>query len=186
MAIVVPLPRCDSLLDDVATRLGIDRPVGMPAHVTLLYPFVDAAQLVAGMAAKAQQALSHVEPFACKFSTFGRFTFPTPTALYLQPTPIEPFKAMIAALERAFGLRSYGGQHEQVIPHMTPVEGDDVDLWGRTESAVRRSLPVSETIRTFSIYRQTDSGWQEAFTLPLGTPGDEVAPYLKRLSPKPF
>jgi 2'-5' RNA ligase len=175
-AIIVALPRCDLLVSAVAAELEIHRPPGMPAHVTLLYPFVDESTLVAGMAAQAQRALSHIAPFECEFASFGRFIDPIPTALHLVPNPADPFRGMIAALERTFALRAYGGQFGEVIPHVTLVESPDPALWARTESRVGESLPLSETISTFSIYRETHSGWHEAFTMPLGRSPDVGLP----------
>lgn len=117
---------------------------------------------------------SHIAPFECEFASFGRFIDPIPTALYLEPHPADPFRAMIAALERTFALRAYGGQFEEVIPHITLVESPDLALWARTESRVGESFPLSETISTFSIYRETHSGWHEAFTKPLRRSPDDV------------
>jgi hypothetical protein len=75
---------------------------------------------------------------------------------------------MIAALERTFALRAFGGQFEDVIPHMTLVDSPDLALWARTESRVGESLPLSETISTFSIYRETHSGWPKPSRSRLG------------------
>jgi hypothetical protein len=61
-AIVVPVESAELLLSAAATAFGFDRPPGVPAHVTLLYPFVDAGRLVVGHAHEAQRA----------FQTFNR------------------------------------------------------------------------------------------------------------------
>ena len=167
-AIVVPVEGADLLLAAAATAFGFDRPPGVPAHVTLLYPFVDAERLVVGHAHEAQRALSDVQPFDCSFSSIGRFDDP-PVAIYLEPKPVEQFSAMIEALIAAFPkFPPYGGAVEEVVPHLTIVETADRDSWAEVEAWVKPQLPVRTSVQAFSIYVQTDTGWVERFKLPLG------------------
>ena len=123
-AIVVPVEGAEPLLSAAATAFGFDRPPGVPAHVTLLYPFVDAERLVVGHALEAQRAVSNVEPFECAFASIARFD--DPPAIYLEPKPVEQFSAMIEALIAAFpNFPPYGGTVGEVIPHLTVVETAD-------------------------------------------------------------
>ena len=167
-AIVVPVESAELLLSAAATAFGFDRPPGVPAHVTLLYPFVDAERLVVGHAHEAQRALSDVQPFECSFSSIGRFDDP-PVAIYLEPKPVEQFSAMVEALIAAFPkFPPYGGAVEAVVPHLTIVETADRHLWTEVEEWVKPQLPVGTFVQEFSIYAQTDTGWVERFKLPLG------------------
>jgi 2'-5' RNA ligase len=166
-AIVVPVEGAELLLSAAATALGFDRPPGMPAHVTLLYPLVDAERLVVGHAHEAQRALADVHPFECSFSSIGRFDDP-PVAIYLEPKPVEQFSAMIEALIAAFpNFPPYGGAADEVVPHLTIVETADRNLWAEVEEWVKPQLPVRTSVQGFSIYMQTDTGWVERFKLPL-------------------
>ena len=167
-AIVVPVERAERLLSAAATAVGFDRPPGMPAHLTLLYPFVDAEGLVVGHAHEAQRALSTVQPFDCSFSSIGRFDDP-PVAIYLEPDPAEQFTAMVEALMTAFPeFPPYGGAVDEVVPHLTLVETADTNVWKAAEALVTPKLPIHASVQRFSIYKQTIAGWTEAFTLPLG------------------
>ena len=120
-AIVVPVEGAELLLAAAARAFGFDRPPGVPAHVTLLYPFVDAERLVVGHALEAQRAVSNVEPFECSFASIARFDDP-PVAIYLEPKPVEQFGALTAAFPK---FPPYGGTVGQVIPHLTVVETAD-------------------------------------------------------------
>jgi len=167
-AIVVPVEGAELLLSAAARAFGFDRPPGVPAHVTLLYPFVDAERLVVGHAHEAQRALSDVQPFECSFSSIGCFDDP-PVAIYLEPKPVEQFSAMIEALIAAFPkFPPYAGAVEEVVPHLTIVETADRNLWAEVEEWVKPQLPVRTSVQGFSIYVQTDTGWVERFKLPLG------------------
>ena len=167
-AIVVPVEGAELLLSGAAAAFGFDRPPGMPAHVTLLYPFVDAERLSVGHAHQAQRALSNVQPFGCSFSSIGRFDDP-PVAIFLEPKPVEQFSAMVEALVAAFPeFPPYGGTVEEVIPHLTLVETADRNLWAEVEEWVRPQLPVRTSVQGFSIYVRTETGWVERFQLSLG------------------
>lgn len=167
-AILVPVEDAELLLSAAAKAFGFDRPPGVPAHVTLLYPFVEAEHLVLGHAQEAQRALSDVQPFECSFASIGRFDDP-PVAIYLEPKPVERFSSMIEALTATFPtFPPYAGTVEEVIPHLTVVETADRTLWAEVEEWLEPQLPVRITVQGFSIYVQTDKGWVERFTLPLG------------------
>ena len=171
-AIIVPVEGAELLLSAAATVFGFDRLTGVPAHVTLLYPFVEAERLVVCHALEAQRALSDVQPFECSFASIGRFDDP-PVAIYLEPKPVEQFSAMIEALTAAFPkFPPYGGTVEEVITHLTVVETADRTLWAEVEEWIGSQLPVRTSVQRFSIYVQTDTGWVERFKLPLG----EVTP----------
>lgn len=168
-AIIVPVEGAELLLAAAATVFGFDRPPGVPAHVTLLYPFVDAERLLVGHAHEAQRALSDVQPFECSFSSIGRFDDP-PVAIYLEPKPVEQFSAMIEALIAAFPkFPPHGGAVEEVVPHLTIVESADRNLGAEVEEWVKPHLPVRTSVQGFSIYTQTDTGWVERFKLPLSS-----------------
>jgi hypothetical protein len=167
-AIVIPVEGAEPLLSAAAAEVGFERPSGMPAHVTLLYPFVDAQGLVVDHAREAQRALSIVHPFDCSFSSIGRFDDP-PVAIYLEPDPAGQFTAMIVALMSAFPeFPPYGGAIDEVVPHLTLVETADRAVWRAAEAWVTPELPIGTPVQRFSIYKQTTAGWNEAFTLPLG------------------
>ena len=59
---------------------------GMPAHVTLIYPFAEDSDLVTGQVSELRELLSAFPAFDVRFATFGRFDGPPPV-LYLEPAP---------------------------------------------------------------------------------------------------
>ena len=76
---------------------------------------------------------------------------------------------MIEALTATFPtFPPYGGTVEEVIPHLTVVETADRTLWAEVEEWMEPQLPVRTSVKGFSIYAQTDTGWVERFKLPLG------------------
>jgi 2'-5' RNA ligase len=145
---------------------------GMPAHVTLVYPFrawneIDAA---------AEEALAHLfgraHPIELTFRATRRF----PQVIWLAPEPPEPVVALVRALTLAFpDCLPYGGAHAETVPHMTcahfPVEAGEVDML-RIErqmlAAARPHLPIRARVETASLFRRESGRWREAKSFRLG------------------
>ena len=98
----------------------------MPAHVTLIYPFVDDSQLVARQVRELEAVLSTFSQFDVRFATFGRFDG-APSVLYLEPDPAQPFVDMIEAIAEQF-------------PDTLPSAASSTP-WFRTSPSQRRPTP---------------------------------------------
>lgn len=62
---------------------------GFPAHVTVLYPFLDESRLTASTDAELRELFAAQAPFTLTFSEFRRY----PGVLYLPPAPDTPVRA---------------------------------------------------------------------------------------------
>ena len=166
-AIVVPFTLPDALegirLDHVSNaRLGV------PAHVTLLFPFVSAAALEPADLQRAATVVGAATPFEVEFREAMSFD-PGATeegVVWLAPKPPDPFIALTNALARAFpGYLPYGGLHDEVIPHLT-LANVDVDVPALVGAATA-SLPFSATIVTAVLLVEDDAGrWRIERELP--------------------
>jgi 2'-5' RNA ligase len=91
---------------------------GLPAHVTLLFPFPEPD---ADVVAATRETLAGVEAFDVVFREVRRF----PNVPYLVPEPAEPFVALTGALVTRFpAWQPYGGKFDDVIPHLTIADAD--------------------------------------------------------------
>jgi hypothetical protein len=98
-ALIVAVPDLERAVAEHRRRLDVAASWGVPAHVTVLYPFVppDAidAELIAGLG----EALASVEPFDCEFSRsqwFGE------DVVWLAPDPDQPFRALTTQCGNGF------------------------------------------------------------------------------------
>ena len=69
-AVVVRLP-IPSALEHIRRRHDPVAGVGIPAHVTILYPFVDPAELVGGVRRQLATIAARHEPFRVRFERVG-------------------------------------------------------------------------------------------------------------------
>jgi 2'-5' RNA ligase len=93
-------------------------PSGLPAHVTLLFPFPEPDSEVVEAT---RETLADVAVFDVVFREVRRF----PNVAYLVPEPAERFVALTGALvERFPAWQPYGGKFDDVIPHLTIADGD--------------------------------------------------------------
>jgi 2'-5' RNA ligase len=165
-AVLVHVPEAEPVVGDWRLRHTYDAPLGIPAHVTLLFPFVPGHDLDTEVEERLARMLSAAGPFDVTFAQTGRF----PDVLYLQPEPPEPFSALTAAIAAEWPEHPpYEGVHEAVIPHLTVAEGDDEELFRRIKEEVEPQLPVHSHVGEAQLYAEDEAGrWHERSRLPLG------------------
>lgn len=142
-------------------------PVGVPAHVTVLYPFLAPDDIDDDVVAELRLLLTRCEPFAFRLSRAGRF----PGVLYLVPEPAEPFVAMTDAIAHRWPeAPPYGGTHASVIPHLTVAHLDDSERLDEIERVILPALPIETAATSAYLMVQGDDGrWWVRARLALGS-----------------
>jgi 2'-5' RNA ligase len=166
-AIVVAIPELAPVIDVIRcvhTTAGAD---GIPAHVTLLYPFLDSDLVTPALVERAAAAIDRFAPFDVSLADF-RYFDGSPSILYLAPAPAQPFVEMTAALAAAFPeYPPYGGVHSEVIPHVTVAEGDREQLRA-FERELAPGLPIDARVDEARLFqRDAADRWQPRERLPL-------------------
>jgi hypothetical protein len=158
--IVIPFERAEAAVSRWRRAYTTDGAEGMPAHVTLIYPFVDDAQLVAGDVSQLRAVLSVFSPFDVCFATFGRFAGPSPV-LYLEPDPAGPFAEIIDAIAERFPEHPpFGGEFDTVVPHLTVVETDNMEVLRDAEQDVTQHLPIAtRATEVHLMEHRGEDGW---------------------------
>ncbi|MDM0037929.1 2'-5' RNA ligase family protein [Variovorax sp. J22G21] len=120
-AFAVRVPSAELLVGDLRQRFDATAKQGVPAHITLLVPFMDPQQITPAVLDRAQRALARVTAFRFSLEEVARF----PETTYLAPEPPAPFVAMTMALVDAFpDFQPYEGAHQGIVPHLTVAHGD--------------------------------------------------------------
>ena len=140
-------------------------PFGVPAHVTLLFPFLLSAELTPAVRRRIARVTHDIRPFDVSFERTGRF----PGVVWLAPEPAEPFIALTELLAAAFpDYPPYGGAHDEIVPHLTlglAAEG----VLGRLARSVRACPPFRERIRAIEVIAESGTDrWHRRWRIPLG------------------
>jgi 2'-5' RNA ligase len=142
--LVIPVQAADALLAAVGTRYPGTVREGVPAHVSLLYPFVAAAELderVSGALGElvAEQAPMPVQLAEC----YHREGF-----VALRPDPIDGLRELISKTHRRWpDVVPYEGAYRDVEPHVTVALRCSEETAVTIEREVTARLPLSAELR---------------------------------------
>lgn len=144
---------------DTAARTGI------PAHVTILYPFLPASDLTNDHRSTLAAFGRGVEPFEITFRRVGRF----PTVIYLAPEPAAPISALTEVIVAGYpGYPPYGGVFDESIPHLTVTEAEEAPLDSIAAEA-ERWLPFTYHVAALEVLVESPAGrWRRHWRIPLG------------------
>jgi len=142
-AVLVPVPEAERVVSRHRARLDAAAALGVPAHVTVLFPFVPPSEITAGPLESLAAAVGSVGAFDCEFGGTAWFGS---DVLWLAPRPDEPFRTLTRVVTAAFpGYRPYGGAFDDAVPHLTVGDrpsGGAADLRA-AEADVLPLLPVA-------------------------------------------
>ena len=166
-AIVVTVLEAERIVGRWRRKLTENGANGMPAHVTLISPFSDTAEMTAERIDEARTVVAEFDAFDCRFSGIAHFET-KPRLLYLQPQPDHVFRALIEALSKRFPEHPpYGGVHPDVIPHLTAAESDDHDRLRAVERELEALLPIEARLTEAVLMELQEVGWRRHSAVPL-------------------
>jgi 2'-5' RNA ligase len=163
-ALVVVVPEAEPLVSEWRAQHDWSAQRGVPAHITILYPFVPTEKVDDELLGQLRELFRAEAAFAFELARVARF----PEVAWLAPEPSEPFKALIELVAARFpDYPPYEGAHDEVIPHLTVAEGG-IELQDRVEAAVSGHLPIRAQADHVAFLFEDDQGlWHEAHRLPL-------------------
>lgn len=135
----------DDVVDAWRRRLDPAQVRGIPAHVTVLFPFVHPTDLSTDILNVLKKYFSGVSAFNVTFDSMAWFD---DRVVYLQPKPIRQFRMMTKQLRRVFPLcLPYGGKYAEPIPHLTLGDGAPLESLLEAERAVCGNLPIETQVK---------------------------------------
>lgn len=158
-ALVVTVPEAEPLVSEWRAQHDWSAQRGVPAHITILYPFVPTEKVDEGLLTRLGELFAAEPAISFELAHLARF----PEVAWLAPEPSEPFKALIELVAARFpDYPPYEGAHDVVIPHLTVAEGG-VELQDRVEAAVSGHLPIRAHAGDVAFLFEDDEGlWHEA------------------------
>jgi len=154
-ALIVPVPEAESKVGELRLAHDSSAALGVPAHITILFPFFDADDVDE---AELADLISRFPAFDFELDRVEHFPDGT---TWLRPAPSLPFVDLTAAVWQRWPERPpYEGLHDEVIPHLTISE---------TPIDVQLELPIVARAREVTLIEEDEpSGhWTARLHLPL-------------------
>jgi 2'-5' RNA ligase len=163
-ALVVTVPEAEPLVSDWRAEYDWSAQRGVPAHITILYPFAPTEKVDESLLDQLRELFAAEAPISFELARVARF----PEVAWLAPEPSKPFSALVELVAARFpGYPPYEGAHDEIIPHLTVAEGGP-ELQDRVEAAIAEHLPISAHASHVAFLFEGDDGlWREAHRFPL-------------------
>ena len=168
-ALVVPVPEAELLVKPFRDRHDPSGALGVPAHITLLYPFKPPDEIDELVLAQLRDSFASFAPIAFALQSIRRF----PDVLYLAPDPAEPFCALIRAITEWYPeTPPYGGKWSDIVPHLSIASVVDQQALERIADdfarASRSALPINATANEVCLLEKRAGNWRVRAALELG------------------
>lgn len=166
-AVLLCVPEADALVGPWHEKGDPSAAAGVPAHVTLLYPFLDSEQVDAGVLAELTWFFAGVDAFAVTFADVADVQ--DSGLVYLDPQGHELDELAAALARRWPECPPYGGAVDAPHAHLTVVHTPDEALRRQAAQTVRPELPLTATGHRAALWVCEQSNrWREAHVFELG------------------
>jgi 2'-5' RNA ligase len=137
-AIVLPTPDAEPIVGAWRARHDPSAARGVPAHITLLYPFAPAAAAESELDGL-REICGSIGAFTITLTEVRRF----PSTAYLHPEPFDELVRITALLTGRWpAYQPYGGAFATVVPHLTFADRASQDVIEQASGAVAARLPI--------------------------------------------
>jgi len=172
-ALLVIVPAAEAAVGEHRAALDNAAAKGVPAHITVLYPFVLADLIDEAVLAAVRETVSSVPRFDAELVRVAWFD---EAVVYAEPSPGERFRALTAALWRRFpDCPPYGGVFADVVPHLTIGHDAAREVLAAAGADVERQLPIRFGVESVRLMAGTNApgSWRTLAEFPLASMGAE-------------
>ncbi|MFP3988305.1 2'-5' RNA ligase family protein [Streptomyces sp. E11-3] len=162
--LIVRVPEAEHVVQAWRERLDPSARAGVPAHVTVLFPFLDDSHIDSDTCGAIGEVIGRHRSFEARFEHCGRF----PGILYLAPEPDTPFRRLTEAIvDRWPEAPPFEGKFDDAVPHLTIVQGQDDAVLEEVEADLRSRLPIIARVTSVDLMVHDGTRWQQraSFTL---------------------
>jgi 2'-5' RNA ligase len=169
-ALVMLVPEAEILVKPFRDRYDPSAAVGVPAHITLLYPFKPPDEVSSVVLNNLRHGFARFAPFRFSLGPIRRFPA---EVLYLAPEPHEPFRQLTLAIWGWYPeTPPYGGKWPDIVPHLSVASlADEQKLDRITDEFAQAShgmLPISATAAEVALMDNRSGRWLVRATFSLG------------------
>ena len=171
-ALLLAVPAAEAAVGPHRARFDPSARDGVPAHITVLYPFLP-PEIGPDVLAALSRLFAGIPRFAF---TLDRVRWFGESVVWLGPSVESPFRALTELAAAAYpGCPPYGGIYQDVVPHLTIGQGGDLAELRAAAEAVRPLLPIATEATEVTLMAGPRPGssepagrWQFVASFPLG------------------
>jgi hypothetical protein len=166
-ALLVEVPEAEASVRAHRGRLDENAGFGIPAHVTVLAPFMAPGEIGPAVRGGLSRLFGAVPRFRFRLARTAWFG---DQVLWLAPDDPGPFRALTERAHAAFpAYPPFGGQFDEVIPHLTVGLGQPVAELRAAGEALQPLLPIEAEALAVTLMTGPVSGgpWSRAARFPL-------------------
>jgi hypothetical protein len=160
-ALIARVPEAEPWVGNLRERFDLSTRLGVPAHISVLAPFMPPALVTADVLRRIGRVLATLPSFSFELRKVGRFA----ATAYLAPEPATPFVSLTRAIVAEFpDYPSYGGAHADIVPHLTVADGDAVlaDVAAdRLAHVLHSDGPIYATCHSIALLENSSGHWND-------------------------
>ena len=164
---MVVVPEAGPNIEATRARLDSGARLGVPAHVTVLFPFMPADMINDVVLRELADLFAATPAFDVTFEDVGWFD---DTVVFLSPRPEQPFRSLTEAVIQHWPeWPPYEGAFEDSVPHLTIGDnGDPLELQEAADS-VAAGLPIPCRVSKVQLFTGTSKAgsWSARNQFPL-------------------
>jgi 2'-5' RNA ligase len=162
-AIIVPIDGVGPMVSSLRRQYDKSASLGVPAHITLLYPFQPPRAFSAEIETLAG-LFSKVPAFTFSFTEVRRF----PATVYLHPDKFERFIQITNTLLQQWPeCKPYNGAFPDIVPHLTVASHDDTKVLDEVERRLAGLLPMACVAKEAWLLFSNEAGhWSKQVAFP--------------------
>lgn len=165
-ALIITVPEAEPAVRAWRERFDPSVRTGVPAHITVHFPFLHHSRIDARTGAALAAALREHRPFTVRFTTCGRF----PGVLYLAPEPETELRQLTQSIaDRWPEVPPFEGRFTDIVPHLTVAQDQPDDVLDEIEAGLLGDccLPVTAHIESVKLMVHDGTLWRERRTFAL-------------------
>lgn len=155
-SLLVPVPAAEALVGPIRRSYDPVALAGVPAHVTLVVPWIPPDKLTCEDFKDLDEALAGEHAFGFQLASVHRFGR---RVLWLEPVPSEPFRRLTYVLADRYGTPPWEDEFDEVVPHLTVAHqetGADLD---QLEAQLAPRLPIGCVAEEVWVMDGDGSNW---------------------------
>ena len=167
-ALIVRVPEAEAHVERWRARYDPSHAQGVPAHITILYPFVPPERIASTTLERIGALATACVPFEFELARGGRF----PGVFYLAPEPAEPFVELTRKVLRCFPEHPpYGGAFDTIVPHLTVVHAGEAEQRAAADDLAglsARGGGIRSRCGQLTLIENSSGRWRELRAFALG------------------